>query len=255
MQSLKGPGTSKIRRRGKYQRIQIETNKEAIEYYIRVSKGGLMLNGKLELGRYIDPTKPMVALTFDDGPSPEATPEILRILKENDAEGTFFVLGVQAELYPDILKQIQEEGNEIGNHSYSHLDYTRLVEPELEFQILTTQELVRMATGKAPVLLRPPYGFVNEAVRNIDMPIILWSIDSLDWQDQNPEIIYNRVLNNIKDGDIILMHDTYKSSAEAALRIIPELKRRGYQLVTVSELARTRGIALEPGNVYGNLYP
>lgn len=213
------------------------------------------MNAKLETVRDIDPNRPMVSLTFDDGPSPEVTPEILKILRENDAKATFFVLGTQAELSPDILKQIQESGNEIGNHSYSHLDFTKLAAPALDYQVLTTQEIVRRATGKAPALLRAPYGYINDTVRKIDMPIIMWSIDSLDWQDKNPDVIYNRALANIKNGDIILMHDIYASSAEAAQRIIVELKRRGYQLVTVSELARARGIPLTPGNVYGNLYP
>jgi len=211
------------------------------------------LKVNLETVRYIDPNKPMVALTFDDGPSPEYTPEILKVLKENDAKGTFFILGTEAELNSDTLKQIVEDGNEIGNHSYSHLDYTKLVKPALDYQVLTTQEIVRRATGQAPILLRPPYGLINESVKELDMPIILWSIDSLDWENRNPDIIYNIILNNIKDGDIILMHDIYQSSVEAVTRIIPELKRRGYQLVTVSELARARGIPLVPGNVYGNL--
>ncbi len=205
--------------------------------------------------RYIDPNKPMVALTFDDGPSPEYTPEILKALRDNNARATFFVLGTLAELNPELLNQIAESGNEIGNHTYSHLDLTKLVEPALDYQVLTTQEIVRRATGKAPVLLRPSYGFINEVVKKIDIPIILWSIDSLDWQSKNPDVIYDVVLNNLKDGDIILMHDIYKTSAEAALRIIPELKRRGYQLVTISELAKVRGIPLKSGNVYGNLYP
>jgi peptidoglycan/xylan/chitin deacetylase (PgdA/CDA1 family) len=87
------------------------------------------------------------------------------------------------------------------------------------------------------------------------MPLILWSIDSLDWKNKNPDIIYDEVINNIKNGDIVLMHDIYKTSAEAAARIIPELRKKGYQLVTVSELAKARGIPLKSGNVYGNLYP
>jgi peptidoglycan/xylan/chitin deacetylase (PgdA/CDA1 family) len=195
----------------------------------------------------------MIALTFDDGPSPEYTPEILKALSANDAKATFFVLGSQAEQHPDILKQIAESGNEIGNHSYSHLDLTKLEEPALDYQVLTTQEIVKRETGKVPVLLRPPYGSFNEAVKKFGMPIILWSIDTLDWQSKNPDVIHNRVLSNVKDGDIIIMHDIYKSSAEAVSRIIPELKRKGYQLVTVSELAKARGISLKPGNVYGSL--
>jgi len=211
------------------------------------------LKVKLETIRYIDPNKPMVALTFDDGPSPEYTPEILKALRDNNARATFFVLGTLAELNPELLNQIVESGNEIGNHTYSHLDLTKLEELAVDYQVLTTQEIVRRATGKAPILLRPSYGYTNEVVKKIDMPIILWSIDSLDWQSKNPDVIYYLVLNNLKDGDIILMHDIYKTSAEAVLRIIPELKRRGYQLVTVSELAKVRGIPLESGVVYGNL--
>ena len=196
----------------------------------------------------------MVALSFDDGPSPDYTPEILKALRENNAKATFFVLGSLAELNPDILLQIDEGGSEIGNHTYSHLDLTELEKPALDYQVLTTQEIVRRITGKAPVLLRPSYGFINDDVKQMDLPIILWSIDSLDWQNRNPDIIYDIIFNNIKDGDVILMHDIYPSSVEAVLRIIPELKRRGYQLVTVSELARARGIELMPGSVYGNLH-
>ena len=197
----------------------------------------------------------MAALTFDDGPSPEYTPEMLKVLRENGAAATFFVLGSEADSYPDLLKQIIENGNEIGNHSYSHLDLTKLEKPELDYQVLTTQEIVRRATGIVPVLLRPPYGYVNDAVKKTNMPLIRWSIDTVDWQSKNPDSIYDRVLNNIKDGDIILMHDIYKTSSEALSRIVPELKRRGFQLVTVSRLAKARGIQLKPGNVYNNFYP
>lgn len=102
----------------------------------------------------------MVALTFDNGPSPETTPEILEVLKENDARATFFVLGAQAEQHPEILKQIIESGSEIGSHTYGHLDLTKLVDHALNYQVATTQEIVRRATGEAPGLLRPLYGFI-----------------------------------------------------------------------------------------------
>jgi peptidoglycan/xylan/chitin deacetylase (PgdA/CDA1 family) len=214
------------------------------------------LSHKLQLEREINPDKPMIALTFDDGPSREYTPEILKVLKENNARATFFVLGAKAEMNPDQLREILESGNEIGSHTYGHLDLTKLEAPALNYQVYTTQEIVKRETGTVPEVLRPPYGFINEAlIDKIDFPVVLWSLDTLDWQFRDPDAIYNRVINNIKDGDIVLMHDLYESSVEAAKRIIPELKRRGYQFVTVSELARLRGIPLQPGNVYSNLYP
>lgn len=198
----------------------------------------------------------MVALTFDDGPSPVFTTEILNILKENDAKATFFVLGANAEIYPDLLRQIAESGSEIGSHTYGHLDLRELEQPALDYQVYTTQEIVRRETGMVPEVLRPPYGFINEDLINrINLPVILWSLDTLDWQSRDPDAVYRRVMNNIKDGEIVLMHDSYESSVEAVKRIIPELKRRGYRIVTVSELARLRGIPLQPGNVYSNLYP
>lgn len=216
---------------------------------------------EIKVGRIIDqdkdpdPKQPMVALTFDDGPSPEYTQEILKTLRENNAASTFFVLGSQADLYHDVLEQMIENGDEIGNHTYSHPDLTKVSEPVLKNQVQMTQEIVKRATGATPVLLRPPYGAINAAVKKIGMPLIRWSIDSLDWQSKNPKEIYSRVMDNVKDGDIILMHDIYKTSSEAAARIIPELKRRGFQLVTVSRLAKARGIQLKPGNVYNNFYP
>lgn len=222
---------------------------------IKTLKGAGSLSQKKQIEGEIAPGQPMVALTFDDGPSPEFTPEILAILKANDATATFFVLGAIAEIYPDLLRQIVEGGNEIGSHTYGHLDLRELDQPALDYQVYTTQEIIRRETGMVPEVLRPPYGFINEELLyKIDLPVILWSLDTLDWQSRDPDAIYSRVLNNIKDGDIVLMHDSYESSVEAAKRIIPELKRRGYRLVTVSELARLRGIPLQPGNVYSNLY-
>ncbi len=214
------------------------------------------MSQKLQAKREIGPGQPMVAFTFDDGPSQDYTPEMLGVLRENDVRATFFILGAQAEMHPDLLRQIVESGSEIGNHTYSHLDLRALVRPALDYQIYTTQEIVRRETGTVPEILRPPYGFINEELINqINLPIILWSLDTRDWQDRDPDIVFNRVLNSIRDGDIVLMHDTYESSVQAVRRIIPELKRRGYQLTTVSELARARGIPLQPGNVYSNLYP
>ena len=213
---------------------------------------------KMELGpvRDIDPDKPMVALTFDDGPSPRYTPTILDVLKENGATATFFVLGIEAEKNKDLLTRIIDEGNEIGNHSFDHKNYTLLSDEELNYQIDTTEKIIEEATGYIPSIIRTPYGFVNDdLIKKIDYPIILWSLDTLDWENRNAETIYNNIIENVKDGEIILMHDTYESSADAVKLVIPELIKRGYQLVTISELSEYRGIPLQPGNVYSNMYP
>lgn len=204
----------------------------------------------------LDPNKPMVALTFDDGPSSIFTPEILDILKEHNSFATFFVLGTEAEQHPEILKQMINEGNEIGNHSYSHLNLTLLSDENLAFQVETPQVIIESITGQAPTLLRPTYGFFNdELVKKIPLPLILWSIDTVDWQSRNADVINNIIIQNVKDGDIILMHDIYDSTLEAVRRIVPELINQGYQLVTVSEMADARGITLQPGNIYRNMYP
>ncbi len=203
----------------------------------------------------IDPEKPMVALTFDDGPSSMYTPIILDILKEYNSSATFFVLGTEAEQHPQILQRIIDEGNEIGNHSYSHLNLTLLSDAELAYQIETPQVIIKRETGYTPAILRPTYGFINdELIKKIPLPIILWSIDTRDWDVRNADKVYNSVIENVKDGDIILMHDIYPSTAEAVRRIVPELIRQGFQLVTVSEMGNARGVTLQPGNVYSNMY-
>lgn len=204
----------------------------------------------------IDPGKPMVAITFDDGPSAIYTPAILDILKEHDSAATFFVLGTEAEQYPEILQRMVNEGNEIGNHSYSHLNLTLLTDAELAYQIETPQVIIKGITGQAPTILRPTYGFINdELLTKIPLPIILWSIDTVDWQSRNANVINNIIIENVKDGDIILMHDIYGSTLEAVKEVVPQLISKGFQLVTISEMADARGIALQPGNVYSNMYP
>jgi peptidoglycan/xylan/chitin deacetylase (PgdA/CDA1 family) len=211
--------------------------------------------GGIKLKTEIVPDQPMVALTFDDGPSSVYTPAILDILNEHNSSGTFFVLGTEAEQHPEILQRMVNEGHEIGNHSYSHLNFTLLNDAELTYQVETPQVIVERITGKVPTILRPPYGFFNdEVIQKIPFPIVLWSVDTVDWQSRNADYIYNIIINNVKDGDFILMHDIYESTLEAVRRIVPELINQGYQLVTVSEMADNRGITLQPGNTYHNLH-
>ena len=201
--------------------------------------------------RDIDPNKPMIALTFDDGPNKKTTIPILNTLKEYNGVGTFFVLGNRVSNNVDILERILEEGSEIGNHSYNHKELTKLSYPELSDQIINTQNAVINVTGIAPKLMRPTYGSYNDNLKSsVGMPLILWSVDTLDWQSRNSKKVSDHVLGNVRDGDIILMHDIYESTAEAVKIMVPQLVARGYQLVTVSELFEARGETLKDGKAY-----
>ena len=202
--------------------------------------------------RVIDPSKKLVALTFDDGPS-EYTKRILRTLKQYDSVATFFVVGNRVELFEDVLKEELEIGCEIGNHTYEHKVLTELNAEQIWLQIYRTNEAVKKVTGEYPTLMRPPCGFDNGSTNCIiAMPLILWSVDTKDWQTQNCYCSVQTVLENVKDGDIILMHDMYEASAEAVETIVPSLIAEGYQLVTVSELAEYRGMMLQEGEEYSS---
>jgi len=186
----------------------------------------------------IDPKQPMVALTFDDGPTGTYTPLILDCLKEHQASATFFVLGSRASDYPQLLQRMVLEGNEIGNHTFSHKQLTTLSKENIEEEIIATQESIHNVTNQYPRIIRPPYGSKNETVMECaqDFKLATWTIDTEDWRSRDSEKIVNKVISQVKDGDIILMHDLYPSTAEAAVILIPQLQEMGFQLVTVSEL-------------------
>ncbi len=201
--------------------------------------------------RQIDLSKPMVALTFDDGPFEQITKSILDTLGEYDAVATFFILGNRVADNPDILERMVHEGSEIGNHSLSHKQLTTLSLDELQYQIEETQRVVESATGIRPVMMRPTYGsYSSELQERLDLPMILWSIDPRDWEIRDATHISKHVLENVQDGDIVLMHDIYDTTAEAVKIIVPQLIQRGYQLVTVSELYAAKGVVLEAGKIY-----
>lgn len=195
--------------------------------------------------------KPRVALTFDDGPSKEVTNTILDVLKENNAKATFFQIGKNVEKYPDISKRIIQEGSEIGNHSYDHSNLTSLTAEQMKYQIDITNSIILQNTNYEVKLVRPTYGAINELVKGtIENPLILWSIDTLDWKYRDKNYVVKSILDDVKDGDIILMHDLYQSTADACKVVIPELIARGYDLVTVTELFESSGITLESSNKY-----
>lgn len=200
----------------------------------------------------IDPTKPMIALTFDDGPAP-ATTKILDALEANGARATFYMVGNRMGSYPDTVRRVAALGCEIGSHTWGHNYITKLGNEGLQSNLNQFNTTLTQIAGVRAATMRPPGGFVNEtskqALASYGMPAILWSIDTLDWKTRNAQKTINTVLSEVKDGDIILMHDLYSATADAAATLIPELISRGYQLVTVSELAACRG-GMQAGQVY-----
>ena len=203
----------------------------------------------------LDATKPMVALTFDDGPG-KYEDRILAAFRKYGGKGTFFFVGTQAEKYPNVVKRVAEAGHEVANHSYKHENLPKLSQAGATQSLAKTNEILRRLSGQSVSLVRPPYGAtsssVKAALQNQGQPSILWSIDTLDWKTRNAKSSINIVLQQVKDGDVILMHSIYAQSAEAAEALIPALQERGYQLVTVSELAKARGISLQAGQNYGS---
>lgn len=203
------------------------------------------------INRKIDKSKKMIALTFDDGPNYN-TSKIIDVLNKYDIKATFFVLGNRAINNKDILKKMVDSGMEIGNHTYNHLLLTKYDENKIRSEIEDTSEVIYSATKKKPKLLRPSYGSVNNKIKKVaNMPIIIWDIDTLDWKYHNSKRITSRVVNKVRDGDIILMHDIYSASLNALSNIIPILQDNGYEFVTIDELFYYKGISLENGKVYG----
>jgi peptidoglycan-N-acetylglucosamine deacetylase len=203
-----------------------------------------------EANNEIDASKPMIALTFDDGPS-KYTDKILDVLKKYDSTATFFVLGCKASRFPDELKRIVLEGSEIGNHSYDHPRFIHLSAKEIDHQIQTTQSEIYGITGYRPVIYRPPYGEYNSTViSGIDMAAVLWNVDPKDWKYNDTSMIISGVLSQARDGRIVILHDTNYYTAAAVGTIVSELKERGFQVVSVSEMLKAKGIEVLPMKIY-----
>ena len=186
--------------------------------------------------------KKLIALTFDDGPHPQNTPKLLNILKKEDVRATFFVLGSMAKDSPGILQRAAAEGHQIASHTYSHKNLTKLSADKLKHEIDDTDAVIASIVGYAPSAMRPPYGSYNKTVSAAaHTPLILWSIDPWDWKYRNAEKVSKAVISKAADGDIILLHDLYASTVEAARIIIPALKAKGFTFVTVDELLALRG--------------
>lgn len=204
----------------------------------------------------IDPSKPMIALTFDDGPTKQ-TERILNVLERCGGRATFCVVGEFAKIRKSTVLRAYNLGCDIIGHSWNHRNLTKLSEDEIRKQILDTAAVIKEAMGAEPLkMYRPPYGAINDKVMNVSRDlgyaIINWSLDPLDWKTKNADTTYAYIINRVNDKAIILSHDLYAATADAMERVIPALVAKGYQLVTISELMYYSGIELEAGQVYRN---
>ena len=176
--------------------------------------------------------KPQIAITFDDGPHPRYTEQLLDGLKEREVKAAFFLIGENAAAYPEIVKREYEEGHLIGNHTFHHVDLEKIPEETAMKEIAMTNEAISRVTGEVPQFIRPPFGIrkkdLEEKLNEIP---VLWNIDPLDWNTKNVDEIVNKVVTKAKDGAIILLHDCYQSSVEAAFQIIDHLQAEGFDFV------------------------
>lgn len=178
-----------------------------------------------------------VALTFDDGPYPPNTERLLDGLKERKVKATFFVLGIQAEKYPEILERMSREGHLIGNHTYSHIQLGKDNRTEFKEDLKKAGELITSVTGEEVLFVRPPFGkWDKELEQELNMFEVLWSVDPKDWNKSNASEIARAVLEKVKPSDIILLHDQFASSVEAAFLIVDQLTEQGYEFVAVDEI-------------------
>ncbi len=201
----------------------------------------------------IDPEKPMIALTFDDGPSAH-TDRLLNIFNQYGVKGTFFVLGDLIDGRESTLLRISEEGHEIGNHSWNHRQFTNLTQDEIKDQIMMTRAKIFDVTGKDCLIVRPPYGAYNDDVKQVGQEVgvsfINWSVDTLDWQSKGAKAVHDEVVKYARDGSIVLCHDLHKTTVDAMETVIPMLIEEGYQLVTVSQILEYEKSELEAGKLY-----
>lgn len=205
-------------------------------------------------GRQIDPSRPMVALTYDDGPQPSVGNRIMDCLAQYGGKATFFMVGDRVPSYASEVQRMVAEGHEVANHSMNHKYLQKLGAAEIQSQVVRCNDVIEQVSGVRPTIMRLPGGNHNATVRaNVNMPMIQWNIDTLDWKTRNADSTVASVLNHVKDGDIILMHELYSQTGDATERIVPELVNRGYQLVTVSEMAAAKGITLQAGQLYSAL--
>lgn len=198
----------------------------------------------------------LIALTFDDGPRRSTTTALLDGLSERGVRATFFLIGAQIPGNEDLIRRMDAEGHQIGIHTYDHVKLTGLNRADFDAQVEKSRSLLKEVLGHNDFLLRPPYGMLDESVKTwAGCPIILWSIDPEDWDDKNADREVAEIVDEARDGSIILMHDIFPQSVEAALRVVDILHSRGYLFCTIDDLFAARGVTLQAGESYWNAYP
>lgn len=195
----------------------------------------------------------VIAFTFDDGPS-QYTTDLVDTLIQHNSKATFFELGNRMKYNQDIVREVYNKGMEIGSHTYAHKNLNKLDANSIDEEINSTNIIYNEITGDNIKYVRPPYGNANSLVRSrIVVPIINWNVDTNDWLTRDSEATYNHILNNVSDGDIVLMHDIYPETIEAVKMVLPVLKEMGYKVTTISELANEKGRVLENGVIYRSI--
>jgi len=210
----------------------------------------------LQLGavRKLDPSKPMIALTYDDGPQSSVGNRIMNVMNQYGGKCTFFMVGERVPAHAAEVQRMANEGFEVANHTQNHKYLNRVSAAEIHAQVNACNDTIESICGVRPTLMRLPGGNKNSTVlANVTMPIILWNVDTLDWKTRNAQSTVNSVLGKVKDGDIVLMHELYYATADATEILVPALVSQGFQLVTVSELAYYRGIPLNAGQIYSRM--
>lgn len=198
-------------------------------------------------------TAPCVALTFDDGPRADTTGRLLEGLASRGAKATFFVIGEQISGNEELLLRMAEDGHQIGSHTYSHIRLQGAAESTVIEEVGKTEVLLTELLGEGDYWLRPPYGLVDDnTYRLVDTPMIYWSLDPEDWKVLDTDTVVERILEKVDNGDIILLHDFYPTSVDAALQVVDTLQRQGYQFVTVRELFERFGTDPQPGVLYAD---
>ena len=199
---------------------------------------------------------PLVALTFDDGPRSSTTGPLLDGLELREVPATFFLVGSRIPGNEDLVRRMAAEGHQIGIHTYDHVELKGLSRQDFDLQVGKTRALITRLAGDGSYWLRPPYGFLDRNAGSwCGGPVILWSVDPEDWKDDDVDRIVAAVVEHVSDGDIILLHDLFPSSGQAALSIVDTLLERGFCFVTVEQLMEARGVTPEAGARYRKIPP
>lgn len=211
----------------------------------------LLLLPLLALAALSPQEEKLVALTFDDGPWPCTTEQLLDGLNERGAKATFFLIGEQLNGMEDTVRRMAQEGHQVGSHTWSHCNLGAATLSEARDELARTDTALTRLLGEGTYWLRPPWGFVNtETAETIDVPMLYWSLDTEDWRLRDEEAVYRAIVNNVQPGDVVLLHDPYPTTVQAVLRAIDTLSQQGYRFVTAEQLFAYEGVAPQLGILY-----